>query len=242
MPSYHATVTFSADTLKTMSKARLSAVIAARSALTMAATALALVVVRMVLSGLFDRRRHADWPLAFKLIGIFGTAWFFVLFLYTYFKFRGDEPAEAILMQEPSQSDMQKAPLFGFVAMEYYDLILNRTFVVFVVPEGLYGWKAAGPVSNGRPMYFEPYAEILKDPELMRNRETPRRLSDLKGGFFIPRSDIVSAEVIYKQKWGMSGIPHSGRIRIQTASGKSRELILLGSVDGESIQQQIVRG
>ena len=31
--------------------------------------------------------------------------------------------------------------------MEYYRLILNRTFVVFITPEGLYGWKAEGPAS-----------------------------------------------------------------------------------------------
>jgi hypothetical protein len=73
----------------------------------------------------------------------------------------------------------------------------------------------------------------------MRNRESVKRLSQLKGGFFIPRSDIISTDVIHKQKWGMASIPHSGRVRIRMASGGSREFVLLGSVDAESIQQCI---
>ncbi len=106
--------------------------------------------------------------------------------------------------------------------------------------EGLYGWKAEGIVTASRPMYFQPYADMLEDPELMRDREAIRRLSQLKGGFFIPRSDVVAADVIYAHKWGMAGIPHSGRVRLRMASAKSREFILLGSVSVDSIQQRIL--
>jgi hypothetical protein len=130
--------------------------------------------------------------------------------------------------------------LSGFVALECYGLILDRTFVVFIAPEGLYGWKAEGGLSTTRGMYFAPYANMLKDDELMRNHEAVRRLSRLQGGFFIPRADITSADVINKQKWGMGLVPHSGRIRIRIASGGSREFILLGSVDAKSIQQRIL--
>ena len=80
--------------------------------------------------------------------------------------------------------------------MEYYGLILNRTFVVFIAPEGLCGWKAEGPVGSANPAYFEPYADMPKDPELMQNREAVRKLSRLRGGFFIPRSDIVAADMV----------------------------------------------
>jgi hypothetical protein len=147
-----------------MSKVRTSAARAARAALVIAATTLAMVVVRVVLSGVFNGRWHADWRLALELTGIFGLAWFFVQFLYSYLKIRANEPVDAILMQEPSQSDERMSPLSGFVAMEYYGLILNRTFVVFVAPEGLYGWKAKGVVGASWPMYFEPYEEISKIP------------------------------------------------------------------------------
>ncbi len=35
----------------------------------------------------------------------------------------------------------------GFLAMEYHHLILNRSFVLFIDPQGLYGCKFSGPVS-----------------------------------------------------------------------------------------------
>jgi hypothetical protein len=124
--------------------------------------------------------------------------------------------------------------------MEYYDLILNRTYVVFVAPEGLYGWKAEGAVTAGQPMYFAPYSEMLKDSDLMNNRRAIKKLSDLAGGFFIPRSDILSADVINRKKWGMGAIPQSGRVKIRTVSGKSREFILLGQADAAAIQQSIL--
>ncbi len=200
---------------------------------------LLLAILRIVLNGVFDRQWHTDWFELFKIVGALSVVWSAVIFLYTYVKLRASAPAEDILTQEPSFIDERVPPLSGFVAMEYYALILNRTFVVFIAPEGLYGWKAEGIVIACQPMYFRQYAEMLEDPKLVRDREAVRRLSSLKGGFFIPRSDIASADAIYEPKWGMGEIPHSGRIKIRLSSGESREFVLLGSVSPESIQQRI---
>ena len=135
---------------------------------------------------------------------------------------------------------VQDSQLSGFVAMEYYALMLNRTFVVFVSPDGLYGWKAAGVVPAGVRDYFKPLSEMLKDPKVMHDIVAVRKLAGLKGGFFIPRSEISSAEFIAKPKSGMGGIPHSGRILVSLISGKTREFILLGKVDGVQIQHLIL--
>jgi hypothetical protein len=223
-----------------MSTLRSSASIAARSGLVLATMTLLLGGLRLVLTGLFDRRWHANWLVLFELVGTVAVGWFVVTFLYTYVKLHASEPAEEILLQDPPQFDESVPPLFGFVAMEYFALILNRTFVVFVAPEGLYGWKAVGSVTASDPTYFQPYADVLEDPDLTRDRESIRRLSQLKGGFFVPRSEIVAVDLIYKHKWGMSEIPHSGRIRIRMSSGKSREFIVLGSISLESTQQRIL--
>lgn len=221
----------------------MSATIAARTAVITATAVIAAAALQVVFNGISDGRWRANWLLIFKLPGIVAVGTFCLLFLYTYFRLRSNEPAEAILShQGVSQRDEHKVALSGFVAMEYYGVILNRTFVVFIARDGLYGWKVEGPVSNASPMYFKPYADMLQDPQLMRNWEAARRLSKLKGGFFIARSDIVAADVIDRQKWGMGGIPHSGRIRIHMASGKSREFILLGSVDAGSLRQRILEG
>jgi hypothetical protein len=88
-------------------------------------------------------------------------------------------------------------------------------------------------------MYFQSFSGMLEDPASMRNLEAVRQLSRLKGGFFIPRADITSADLSYKPEWGLGTIPHSGRITIRLASGGSREFILLGSVNAKAIQQSI---
>jgi len=225
-----------------MSRVLHRAAIAARSAFIIVTTILASALVSMVLNRLFGGSWRSNWRVVFELAGIFGLAWFFVQLLYSYFIFRASGPVEEILAQVAPHSEKDGAPLSGFVGLEYYALILNRTFVVFVAPEGLYGWKAEGIVTASQPLYFEPYADMLQDLELMRDRDAVRKLSNLKGGFFIPRSAIVSAEAVYKQKWGMGAIPHSGRIKVSLSSGKSREFVLLGSVDVNSIQQRIMVG
>jgi hypothetical protein len=135
---------------------------------------------------------------------------------------------------------MTKTNVSGFVAMEYYALVLNRTFVVFVAPDGLYGWKAAGPVAAGAALYFMPYAKMLDDPNLMSDIEGIRKLANQKGGFFIARPEIRSVDNIRQQKWGMGGIPHTGRLLVRLVSGGKREFILLGKVDSERIRQSIL--
>src|ERR1700676_3288308 len=62
------------------------------------------------------------------------------------------------------------------------------------------------------PDYFREYANLLNDPKLMNDVAAVRTLANLKGGFFIPRSEISSAEIVPKQKEGMAGIHHTGRI------------------------------
>jgi hypothetical protein len=140
-----------------------------------------------------------------------------------------------------SGNDAAKTELSGFVAMEYFALFLNRTFVVFSARDGLYGWKARGIIAAGAPPdYFREYANLLDDPKLMNDVTAVRKLANLKGGFFIPRSEISSVEIVPKQKEGMAGIHHTGRILVHFASGKKREFILLGKVDAGRIQQLIL--
>ena len=129
----------------------------------------------------------------------------------------------------------------GFVAMEYYWLILNRTFVVFVCPGGLYGWKALGIVSGGGDSrFYEPLASVLEDPEVMGDAETIKELAGKRGGFFIPQSNVASVEFVKKRKWGMAAIRHSGLLYVRLADGTSREFILLGEADGQKIVGEIL--
>jgi hypothetical protein len=161
-------------------------------------------------------------------------------FVSVYFIFRRSRPALAVLEREPTLSLRSNEPMSGFVAMEYYGLILNRTFAIFVAPNALYGWKARGPVSSDHPGYYEPYQEMFSDQDLMRDIGAVSDLSKLEGGFVIQGSEIASIEASDKSKWGMGRIAHSGRIRIVLTNGKVREFILLGSVSPDVIRDKIV--
>lgn len=182
----------------------------------------------------------ANWHLAFNLLAIFAGGCFVLVLISTFLNLRADESVELILTE--SHQQRLSTPMSGFIAMEYYGLFLNRTYVVFIAPDGLHGWKIAGITDGSSPMFFAPYEQTLKDDDLMTNLDAVRKFEQLKGGFFIPREQIASAEPNYKKKSGMGAIPHSGCVRVQLTSGQSREFILLGSVDVDAIQKSIMLG
>jgi hypothetical protein len=210
------------------------------AALTTFITVFLIAGSRAVINGSLDRKWVFDWRIALILSAAFSIAVFLVTFAENYFSQRVSAPAQEILSRKPLLSKPTKTSTSGFVAMEYYALILNRTYVVFVIPEGLYGWKAQGIVSAASPRFYEPYQEMLTDPELLGDRGAIEDLSRLKGGFFTPRAQIATVEATDKSKWGMGGIPHSGRILLGLTDGTKREFILLGSVSPEAIRDSIL--
>lgn len=225
------------------SNLRLAATTAARSAAVVILAGVVLIGFRAFLNGIFDHTWTFDWFASAKISAVVGGICFCILFLSVLVKLSAFGPAQAILKSAASDVD-GKNRLEGFVAMEYCGpmLMLNRTFIVFIAPDGLYGWKVKGTVTNGDPKYFLPYEKMLDDQALTHSLQAVRRLANLKGGFVIPRSQISNAEINYRKKYGMAGIPHTGRIRLRLSSRDERELILLGTVDPERIRQLILSG
>jgi hypothetical protein len=130
----------------------------------------------------------------------------------------------------------------GFLAMEYFLLILNRSFIVFTFPEGLYVSKFSGPVSSWTPFFFVPFEKIANDPDIVPGSEDFKDVMKPSGGFFIPRAEIASVDYVPTRKWGMGPVPHSGKLYVRLTSGKSREFILLGSQDGEAVRAAVLSG
>jgi hypothetical protein len=209
------------------------------SALIIAGCILFVSVFRGLLDLAFDGKSRVDWSIDLKLAGVFGLITFTGIFVWGLIVGIRSQPVLDILDEEPDESALLKKPLNGFVAMEYFWLILNRTYVVFIAVEGLYGWRACGPVTNRNLNYFQPYQDMIDDLDFMRDFGSMQELSRLRGGFFIERSAISAVEVNYRPKWGMGGIPESGRIVLRLTSGKTREFILLGSVYPDSVRDQI---
>lgn len=220
--------------------ARLALLRAARSALITFCAVVAGQLAKTIVNDLFDGQWQVHWKFILLISGFAGGAVFIWTFVSGYFSLRAAAPADAILARNPSISTSLKAEVSGFVGMEYYALILNRTYLVFASPGGLYGWKVEGPVTNSRPLFYEPYQKMLEDPELIGDRGAIQDLARLKGGFFIPQSEIANVVASDKSKWGMGGIPHSGRIRVEFTNGKWREFILLGSAVPEAIRDRML--
>lgn len=165
---------------------------------------------------------------------------FLLFFLWGLFSDMRSRPVLDILEDEAPESQLTRDPLLGFVAMEFFWLILNRTYVVFIAPEGLYGWRALGPVTNANRRYFEPYQEMLEDPGLMRDAVAIKRLSGLKGGFFWRSDQIEHLSADDRSQWGMGGVVHSGHVRVRLVTGVSKNFIILGEAIPAEIRDRII--
>jgi len=213
---------------------------AVRSAIIAFCIVTCMSLVPVVIDGLFGGKWRLNSESILRFSSGAGTLVFLWTFVAIYLSLRASAPAVAVLERTPSLSLSSEQMMSGFVGMEYFALILNRTYVVFSAASGLYGWKARGPVSAAYPQFFQPYQDMLDDPELMCDLAAIEDLSKLSGGFFIRSEDIVDIEASHRTKWGMGPIPHSGRIRIRLARGISREFILLGSVSPEAVRDRIL--
>jgi len=125
--------------------------------------------------------------------------------------------------------------------MEYWGLILN-SFVVFIHPSGLSGWKFKGPASTRDPLYFQPYEYMVNGTDPAHGSDEFQSMMKQRGSFFVERGDIASVIFDPTSKWGMGPIPHSGKVHVRTTSGKSREFILLGRQDGQAVRAAILSG
>jgi hypothetical protein len=145
-----------------------------------------------------------------------------------------------------------------FIAMQYYGLILNRTFLVLLHKNKLIGLKVNGLVSA--PGGSDPITlAITESMSIKDNPYNPfsyvknkylRRLEDIDieheeilnvspSNFKIDKNDIIEVRHNKNKKWGMGPYPHDGRIYIKTRNRKRKELIILGNQSGQQISDWI---
>lgn len=146
-----------------------------------------------------------------------------------------------------------------FIAMQYYGLILNRTFLVILTNDLLIGIKVNGLISiesDGNAIAKEisknltvrgdlqnPYSYVkskyinnIQDYELLDGSI----LTLNKCNFVVSKVDIKNAYHNPKKKWGMGYYPHDGKVYIETVDGKKKEFIILGNQSGQKIAKLIL--
>lgn len=141
-----------------------------------------------------------------------------------------------------------EAPAYGytwaFVALEYWALVLNRIYLVYVGDRMLSGACMGGPVMA------VPYPRAAWEPEWWLDDRRLRRYGgvDVQGPR-VPRAALGQLPapprrrrrrlVRREAKWGMGTVPYSGRIHVAWRDGHRRELILLGRQDGPAIRDRL---
>jgi Zn-dependent protease with chaperone function len=130
----------------------------------------------------------------------------------------------------------------GFAAMEYYALILNRSFLVCAAPDGLYGMKFMGLVTDTKqPRFFEEAEKLLDNPWFVPKSEGfEQSMKSSKANFVIEYSEIIDVAFDSTLKRGMGAIEHSGKLKLRLRNGKKRTFILLGSAYGDGIRRVIL--
>ncbi|HXI99880.1 MAG TPA: hypothetical protein VNH44_01580 [Micropepsaceae bacterium] len=130
-----------------------------------------------------------------------------------------------------------------FIAAERRPLMWNRFYKVFITDEMLSGAKA-------RITAFSDARALVADPINYVERATPTVYSTIdvtketfrtinKTNFQIPWRDIASIEYSTARKTGLGFLPQAGSITFRMRSGVSRELVLLGSQDGEALKRRL---
>jgi len=132
-----------------------------------------------------------------------------------------------------------------FVAMQYYALILNRTYKVFITDTMLCGAHVRGlvmspPAVSSDQLDRDYWANTLLGTlyELL-DVTSPKFLSQDWANFQIRWSEIARIDFDASKKWGMGNVPYSGRIFIRLKSGRSKELILLGQQAGPQLRDAL---
>lgn len=132
-----------------------------------------------------------------------------------------------------------------FAAMEYYALILNRTYKVFVTDQMLCGAKVRGLVSNPsvvpHQMFDQKFWVGTQTAEIYDSFDviSEKFLQVNSANFQIRWNEITRTEYRSGKKWGMGNVPHSGRLTLQLQSARPRELILLGKQNGDALKEKL---
>jgi hypothetical protein len=128
--------------------------------------------------------------------------------------------------------------------MEYYALILNRTYLVRVGDGQIAGSVCRGLTAvegGGDRLTREITARLavqgeLNDPASYVDAATLSKSH--RANFAITLSDVQSVAYDPRKKWGMGYYPHDGRVTVATTRVR-REFIILGGQSGREIARRL---
>jgi hypothetical protein len=155
--------------------------------------------------------------------------------------------------------EFELKPSNHFVAMEYYKIVFNRTFLILLTKDYLIGLQGNGMVSieGGADILTQRMTSLLAVKGDLTNPYSylkNKYLADIesynlfdksillrnKTNFMIDRSDIKDVYYDARKKWGMGYYPHDGKVYVKTKDNKKKEFIILGEQSGQQIADWIM--
>jgi len=135
----------------------------------------------------------------------------------------------------------------GFIAMEYWMLLLNRIYLVTAVEGFLCGAKIRGTTFSPKtPQENKPWFDLkfyLTQEVVDRYRGvepgSDKFMSLNRANFRLALSDLQGAEFDPRKKFGMGYVPHTGRLYVLRNRLQKREFMLLGDQDGNAVADQL---
>ncbi|MBB5211412.1 hypothetical protein [Microbulbifer hydrolyticus] len=124
-----------------------------------------------------------------------------------------------------------------FMTMEYYFLILNRTFEITVDENGVHGAIAGHLMSatNSKALTasatgnaYDLVSASKISPSHTCSAGSHKYLKLSFSNFSYSKDEIVKISYDRRSKWGMGPVPHTGKFYLTLSNGKQRELIVLG--------------
>jgi hypothetical protein len=138
-----------------------------------------------------------------------------------------------------------------FVALRYQLGMRNRTYTVFVTKNALVAARVRGAIAS--PVYVSNRPDDpWRNPAFYPTRSLLARYVDMdlesdavlamdEANFRLLKSQIAGVAFDGRPKWGMGGVPYSGRLFVTRDDGKRLEFVLLGTQDGPALADRLRR-
>ena len=135
-----------------------------------------------------------------------------------------------------------------FLTMEYYFLILNRTYEITINQNGIHGAIVNQIMSAVNPNILATRSsgnayDLISSVNVEKTRGSiagSKEFLELSGSnFSYTKNSILSILYDSKNKWGMGPVPHSGKLYITSTQNTVREFIILGRPNIEELLNKI---
>ena len=137
--------------------------------------------------------------------------------------------------------------VWGFVALEYYALVLNRLWVLLITNDSFVAVNAGGPIAAPLVVseaWHDPFSYV-SDRRIRRYEFLASQSDDVlrvsRANWKCSLSELSNISFTAAWKWGMGTVPYSGRLFV-TAGGRRHDYVLVGQQDGSEIEKALRSG